>query len=87
MRKPPSDHYTTLSIFRVSNESFTLDDFLRGDKATQDSIFQQWEVRQSQLADISFVLTCPSGHPREGGAFIQRHRRRLQGEPMATETS
>uniref|UniRef100_A0A8H7XR66 pyranose dehydrogenase (acceptor) n=1 Tax=Psilocybe cubensis TaxID=181762 RepID=A0A8H7XR66_PSICU len=29
------DHYTTLSIYRVSNESHTLDDFLRGDKEVQ----------------------------------------------------
>ncbi|KAF9456918.1 GMC oxidoreductase-domain-containing protein [Collybia nuda] len=38
------DHYTTLSIFRVSNETFTLDDFLRGDKETQKEIFAEWEV-------------------------------------------
>jgi len=44
------DHYTTLSIFRVSNESFTLDDFLRGDKATQDRLFQQWEVTPEKAA-------------------------------------
>ncbi|KAF8151496.1 GMC oxidoreductase-domain-containing protein [Crassisporium funariophilum] len=38
------DHYTTLSIFRVSNESNTLDDFLRGDKEVQKELFQEWEV-------------------------------------------
>ncbi|THH07338.1 hypothetical protein EW145_g3449 [Phellinidium pouzarii] len=32
------DHYTTLSIYRASNESVTTDDFLRGDKETQDKI-------------------------------------------------
>ncbi|KAG6819018.1 hypothetical protein H0H93_016330 [Arthromyces matolae] len=32
------DHYTTLSVYRVSNESFTLDDFLRGDKEAQKEI-------------------------------------------------
>lgn len=32
------DHYTTLQIFRASNESVTTDDFLRGDKATQDRV-------------------------------------------------
>ena len=26
------DHYTTLSVFRVSNETVTTDDFLRGVK-------------------------------------------------------
>ncbi|KIJ56938.1 GMC oxidoreductase [Sphaerobolus stellatus SS14] len=44
------DHYTTLSIYRVSNESFTLDDFLRGDKETQDRIFSQWEVTPEKAA-------------------------------------
>ncbi|KAG1741181.1 GMC oxidoreductase-domain-containing protein [Suillus lakei] len=38
------DHYTTLSIYRVSNESTTLDDFLRGDQQTQKEIFAEWEV-------------------------------------------
>jgi len=38
------DHYTTLSIYRVSNESFTTDDFLRGDKDTQERLFAQWEA-------------------------------------------
>jgi alcohol oxidase len=38
------DHYTTLSIFRVSNESQTTDDFLRGHKETQDRLFAQWET-------------------------------------------
>ncbi|KAG1876463.1 GMC oxidoreductase-domain-containing protein [Suillus subalutaceus] len=38
------DHYTTLSIYRVSNESTTLDDFLRGDVQAQKEIFAEWEV-------------------------------------------
>jgi alcohol oxidase len=38
------DHYTTLSIYRVSNETFTLDDFLRGDKEVQKEIFAEWET-------------------------------------------
>ncbi|KAF5376477.1 hypothetical protein D9615_008621 [Tricholomella constricta] len=38
------DHYTTLSIFRVSNETNTLDDFLRGDKETQKELFAEWET-------------------------------------------
>ncbi|KAG1770753.1 GMC oxidoreductase-domain-containing protein [Suillus occidentalis] len=38
------DHYATLSIYRVSNESTTLDDFLRGDEQTQKEIFAEWEV-------------------------------------------
>ncbi|KAN0088466.1 GMC oxidoreductase [Tylopilus felleus] len=38
------DHYTTLSIYRVSNESSTVDDFLRGDEKTQKELFAEWEV-------------------------------------------
>lgn len=38
------DHYTTLSIFRVSNETVTTDEFLRGVKEVQDEIFKEWEV-------------------------------------------
>ncbi|KAG9312998.1 GMC oxidoreductase-domain-containing protein [Chiua virens] len=38
------DHYTTLSIYRVSNESTTLDDFLRGEEKTQKELFAEWEV-------------------------------------------
>ncbi|PFH47219.1 GMC oxidoreductase [Amanita thiersii Skay4041] len=38
------DHYTTLSIYRVSNESFTLDDFLRGDPQVRKELFAEWET-------------------------------------------
>ncbi|KAJ7779226.1 GMC oxidoreductase-domain-containing protein [Mycena metata] len=38
------DHYTTISIFRVSNESETSDAFLRGDKEVRKELFQEWEV-------------------------------------------
>ncbi|KAJ3891998.1 GMC oxidoreductase-domain-containing protein [Lentinula edodes] len=38
------DHYTTLSLYRVSNESATLDDFLRGDKEVQKELFNEWET-------------------------------------------
>ncbi|EIW79242.1 alcohol oxidase [Coniophora puteana RWD-64-598 SS2] len=38
------DHYTTLSIFRVSNESSTTDAFLRGDPAAQKELFTEWET-------------------------------------------
>ncbi|KAI0033192.1 alcohol oxidase [Vararia minispora EC-137] len=38
------DHYTTLSIYRVSEESFTLDAFLRGDPEARKEIFGEWEV-------------------------------------------
>ncbi|KAJ7157992.1 hypothetical protein C8R43DRAFT_1234424 [Mycena crocata] len=38
------DHYTTIAIYRVSNESSTVDDFVRGDKATQEGCFLEWET-------------------------------------------
>ncbi|KAG6868179.1 hypothetical protein C0993_006616 [Termitomyces sp. T159_Od127] len=38
------DHYTTLTVYRVSNETFTLDDFLRGDKEVQKELFAEWET-------------------------------------------
>ncbi|KAI0075405.1 alcohol oxidase [Panus rudis PR-1116 ss-1] len=38
------DHYTTLSIYRVSNETATLDQFLRGVKEVQDELFREWET-------------------------------------------
>ncbi|KAG6370938.1 hypothetical protein JVT61DRAFT_10805 [Boletus reticuloceps] len=38
------DHYTTLSIYRVSNESTTVDDFLRGDEQAQKELFAEWEI-------------------------------------------
>ncbi|KAH9843575.1 alcohol oxidase [Rhodofomes roseus] len=37
------DHYTTLSLYRVSNETQTTDDFLRGVKEVQQEIFAEWE--------------------------------------------
>jgi alcohol oxidase len=33
-----ADHYTTLQLFRVSPETTTSDDFLRGDQYTQDKV-------------------------------------------------
>ncbi|KAJ6460493.1 methanol oxidase [Mycena vitilis] len=38
------DHYTTVAIYRASNETPTFDDFLRGDKEVQKELFQEWEV-------------------------------------------
>jgi alcohol oxidase len=36
------DHLTTMSLFRVSNESCTMDDFMRGDQEVQKELLQQW---------------------------------------------
>ncbi|GAA5828265.1 hypothetical protein JCM11251_002667 [Rhodosporidiobolus azoricus] len=42
------DHYTTLQILRVSPETITTDDFLRGDQATQDKIYNEWHTNPSR---------------------------------------
>ncbi|GAA6002773.1 hypothetical protein JCM10207_007669 [Rhodosporidiobolus poonsookiae] len=42
------DHYTTLQIFRVSPETITTDDFLRGDQYTQDKIYNEWHTNPSR---------------------------------------
>jgi len=67
------DHYTTLSIFRVSNESFTADDILRGDKETQEKIFQQWEISpekailSSNVIDAGFKIRPTEAELKEMG--------------------
>ncbi|KIM85095.1 alcohol oxidase [Piloderma croceum F 1598] len=50
------DHYTTLSVFRVSNESSTVDDFLRGDKEVQKQLFHEWEVSPEKARLSSNVI-------------------------------
>jgi alcohol oxidase len=49
------DHYTTLSIYRVSQESPTVDDFLRGDPEARRELFQEWELspERARLASNS----------------------------------
>jgi len=67
------DHYTTLSIFRVSNESTTTDDFLRGDKETQDRLFAQWEntpekaLLSSNAIDAGFKIRPTEAELKEMG--------------------
>lgn len=67
------DHYTTLSIYRVSNESQTLDDFLRGDKDTQRELFQEWEVSpekarlSSNAIDAGFKIRPTEAELKEMG--------------------
>ncbi|KAJ7187243.1 alcohol oxidase [Mycena filopes] len=67
------DHYTTLSIFRVSNESATLDDFLRGDKEVQKELFQEWEVSpekarlSSNAIDAGFKIRPSEAELKEMG--------------------
>ncbi|KAH8919511.1 GMC oxidoreductase [Atractiella rhizophila] len=42
------DHYTTLSIYRVSEESTTTDDFLRGVGDVREKLFKEWQDRPEQ---------------------------------------
>jgi alcohol oxidase len=67
------DHYTTLSLYRVSNESHTLDDFLRGDPDTRRELFSEWEVspEKARLAsnaiDAGFKIRPTEAELKEMG--------------------
>jgi alcohol oxidase len=68
------DHYTTLSVFRVSNESSTVDDFLRGDKEVQKQLFHEWEVSpekarlSSNAIDAGFKIRPTEQELKEMGS-------------------
>jgi alcohol oxidase len=68
------DHYTTLSIYRVSNESNTVDDFLRGDKEVQNELFREWETcpekarLSSNSIDAGFKIRPTEEELKEMGA-------------------
>ncbi|KAI9831655.1 MAG: Alternative oxidase, mitochondrial precursor [Sarea resinae] len=38
------DHYLTFSVYRAKPNVESFDDFVRGDQAVQDKVFQQWET-------------------------------------------
>ncbi|KAJ7302451.1 GMC oxidoreductase-domain-containing protein [Mycena albidolilacea] len=67
------DHYTTISLYRVSNESATSDDFLRGDKEVQKELFQEWEVSpekarlSSNAIDAGFKIRPTEAELKEMG--------------------
>ncbi|RXW18278.1 hypothetical protein EST38_g7589 [Candolleomyces aberdarensis] len=67
------DHYTTLSLYRVSNESATSDDFLRGVKEVQKEIFAEWEVSpekarlSSNSIDAGFKIRPTEAELKEMG--------------------
>jgi alcohol oxidase len=46
-------------VYRVSNESATLDDFLRGDKEVQKELFQEWET-SPEVNKRSSTVAAPS---------------------------
>ncbi|KAL5501118.1 hypothetical protein ACEPAH_9505 [Sanghuangporus vaninii] len=82
------DHYTLLSIFRASNESFTTDDFLRGDKETQERLFAQWEtspekaVLSSNCIDAGFKIRPTEAELKEmGPEFNELWNRYFKDKP------
>ena len=58
------DHYTTLSVFRVSNQTATTDEFLRGVSSVQDALLKEWEISpekarlSSNFIDAGFKVCC-----------------------------
>ncbi|PSR72958.1 hypothetical protein PHLCEN_2v11195 [Hermanssonia centrifuga] len=67
------DHYTTLSIYRVSNDTITTDDFLRGVKEVQKELFAEWEASpekarlSSNFIDAGFKIRPTAEELKEMG--------------------
>ncbi|CAL1701917.1 unnamed protein product [Somion occarium] len=67
------DHYTTLTLFRVSNETSTTDEFLRGVKEVQDELFREWEATpekarlSSNFIDAGFKIRPTEAELKEMG--------------------
>lgn len=67
------DHYTTLTLFRVSEESPTLDAFLRGDPEVRKELFQEWEISpekarlSSNAIDAGFKIRPTEAELKEMG--------------------
>ncbi|KAL8292873.1 hypothetical protein RQP46_000567 [Phenoliferia psychrophenolica] len=86
------DHYTTLQIFRASEETTTLDAFLRGDQEVQTKAFEAWEVapHKSLLAsnaiDAGFKLRPTEEELAEMGpefnAFFEKYFRDKPDKPV-----
>jgi hypothetical protein len=63
-------------VYRVSNESTTLDDFLRGDEQTQKEVSPLiMQTLMQALTDLDFRRV--GGEPREGTPVVECHRCRL----------
>ncbi|KAK0206150.1 GMC oxidoreductase-domain-containing protein [Desarmillaria ectypa] len=82
------DHYTTLTLYRVSNESFTLDDFLRGDKEVQKELFAEWETSpekarlSSNAIDAGFKIRPTEEELKEmGPEFNELWNRYFKDKP------
>ncbi|KAJ7060584.1 GMC oxidoreductase-domain-containing protein [Mycena amicta] len=58
-----------MTVYRVSNESATLDDFLRGDKEVQRELFQEWEKARlsSNAIDAGFKIRPTEAELKEMG--------------------
>ncbi|KAF5349953.1 hypothetical protein D9756_009245 [Leucocoprinus leucothites] len=86
------DHYTTLSIFRVSNESTTADDFLRGVPEVRRELFHEWEVSpekarlSSNFIDAGFKIRPTEAELKEMGpefnAFYDKYFRNKPDKPV-----
>ncbi|KAG9309486.1 hypothetical protein JVU11DRAFT_10457 [Chiua virens] len=67
------DHFMTVSIYRVSNESSTDDDFLRGDEKIQKERLTEWDVRperarlSSNAVDAGFKIRPTEEELKEMG--------------------
>ncbi|KZV71491.1 GMC oxidoreductase [Peniophora sp. CONT] len=67
------DHYTTLSIYRVAEETPTLDAFLRGDPEARKELFQEWEMSperarlSSNAIDAGFKIRPTEAELKEMG--------------------
>ncbi|KAG7445872.1 alcohol oxidase [Guyanagaster necrorhizus] len=82
------DHYTTLTLYRVSNESFTLDDFLRGNKEVQKELFAEWETSpekarlSSNAIDAGFKIRPTEEELKEmGPEFNELWNRYFKDKP------
>lgn len=49
------DHYLTFATYRAKPDTESFDDFIRGDKETQEKVFNQWQVLRPCF--VSMVLT------------------------------
>jgi len=82
------DHYTTLSLYRVSNETQTTDDFLRGVKEAQQELFQEWETSpekarlSSNCIDAGFKIRPTEEELKEmGPEFNELWNRYFKDKP------
>ncbi|GAA5858802.1 hypothetical protein JCM8547_004994 [Rhodosporidiobolus lusitaniae] len=86
------DHYTTLQLFRVSPETMTTDDFLRGDEKTQERVYNEWHanphrsILSSNCIDAGFKLRPTEEELKEMGPefneFFDKYFRDKPDKPV-----